>query len=144
MSTNVETGALEGAVNETTAAAADVVVDVEADGRPTVEGNAENDHEVDADDLDLGIDGDDEIMEMQHKIQELEDEAERLRQMTEQSATGNGDAASDHESVEMTPEQQAAQSQEQDRRSIYVGNVDYGSAPEELQEHFKSCGSIQR
>lgn len=31
-----------------------------------------------------------------------------------------------------------------DRRSIYVGNVDYGATPPELQEHFKNCGAINR
>ena len=29
-------------------------------------------------------------------------------------------------------------------RSVYVGNVDYGSTPEELQAHFASCGIIDR
>jgi len=33
---------------------------------------------------------------------------------------------------------------EMNRRSIYVGNVDYGSTPQELQEHFKNCGKILR
>ncbi len=27
---------------------------------------------------------------------------------------------------------------------MYVGNVDYGSTPEELQTHFQSCGIITR
>jgi RNA recognition motif-containing protein len=31
-----------------------------------------------------------------------------------------------------------------DSRSVYVGNVDYGTAPEELQAHFASCGTIDR
>jgi len=31
-----------------------------------------------------------------------------------------------------------------DARSIYVGNVDYSSSPEEIQQHFTSCGSINR
>ena len=31
-----------------------------------------------------------------------------------------------------------------DQRSVYVGNVDYGTAPEELQAHFNSCGTIDR
>merc|ERR1712176_1745263 len=34
--------------------------------------------------------------------------------------------------------------EEVDRRSVYAGNVDYRSTPEELQEHFKSCGQINR
>lgn len=33
---------------------------------------------------------------------------------------------------------------EVDTRSIYVGNVDYGATPPELQEHFKNCGAINR
>mmetsp|Transcript_87261 Transcript_87261/g.191786 ORF Transcript_87261/g.191786 Transcript_87261/m.191786 type:complete len:197 (-) Transcript_87261:225-815(-) len=34
--------------------------------------------------------------------------------------------------------------EEADKRSVYVGNVDYAATPEELQEHFKSCGGINR
>ena len=34
--------------------------------------------------------------------------------------------------------------EEVDSRSIYVGNVDYGATPEELQNHFQSCGTINR
>ena len=33
---------------------------------------------------------------------------------------------------------------EVDRRSVYVGQVDYGATPQELQEHFRSCGTINR
>eukprot|EP00188_Purpureofilum_apyrenoidigerum_P002673 Plantae.Rhodophyta-Purpureofilum_apyrenoidigerum.ctg27368.p1 GENE.Plantae.Rhodophyta-Purpureofilum_apyrenoidigerum.ctg27368~~Plantae.Rhodophyta-Purpureofilum_apyrenoidigerum.ctg27368.p1 ORF type:complete len:185 (-),score=47.70 Plantae.Rhodophyta-Purpureofilum_apyrenoidigerum.ctg27368:348-839(-) len=31
-----------------------------------------------------------------------------------------------------------------DNRSVYVGNVDYGAKPEELQAHFQDCGAINR
>jgi polyadenylate-binding protein 2 len=31
-----------------------------------------------------------------------------------------------------------------DSRSVYVGQVDYGATPEELQAHFQSCGTINR
>jgi polyadenylate-binding protein 2 len=34
--------------------------------------------------------------------------------------------------------------EEQDARSCYVGNVDYLATPEELQNHFQSCGTINR
>lgn len=30
------------------------------------------------------------------------------------------------------------------RRSVYVGNVDYGTTPQELQEHFNKCGKVVR
>ncbi|CAA2990068.1 polyadenylate-binding 1, partial [Olea europaea subsp. europaea] len=34
--------------------------------------------------------------------------------------------------------------EEVDSRSIYVGNVDYGCTPEEVQQHFQSCGTVNR
>ncbi|NWW93515.1 PABP2 protein, partial [Rhynochetos jubatus] len=39
-----------------------------------------------------------------------------------------------------TPEEKM----EVDRRSIYVGNVDYGGTAEELESHFNCCGHINR
>eukprot|EP00918_Siedleckia_nematoides_P102292 GHVU01223500.1.p1 GENE.GHVU01223500.1~~GHVU01223500.1.p1 ORF type:complete len:252 (+),score=27.47 GHVU01223500.1:88-843(+) len=33
---------------------------------------------------------------------------------------------------------------ESDLRSVYVGNVDYGSDPVQLREHFASCGAVTR
>merc|ERR1719221_1764817 len=69
-----------------------------------------------------------EIEEMQKKVQEMEEEAEKLKKLTD--------------SVEDTGE--GIDREEADKRSVYVGSVDYGSTPEELQEHFKSCGQINR
>jgi len=40
--------------------------------------------------------------------------------------------------------QPATDQEEQDNRSIYVGNVDYAASPEELQKHFASCGTMNR
>lgn len=40
--------------------------------------------------------------------------------------------------------QTAAQTEAQDARSIYIGNVDYAATPEELHAHFQSCGTINR
>lgn len=37
-----------------------------------------------------------------------------------------------------------AESDEVERRSVYVGNVDYASKPQELVDHFKACGAINR
>ena len=31
-----------------------------------------------------------------------------------------------------------------DEHSVFVSNVDYGADPEELQQHFKPCGTINR
>merc|ERR1719266_3135348 len=35
-------------------------------------------------------------------------------------------------------------SAEADSKSIYVGNVDYSTSPEELKEFFQSCGIVNR
>ncbi|KAK4480643.1 hypothetical protein RD792_013721 [Penstemon davidsonii] len=37
-----------------------------------------------------------------------------------------------------------AEKEEVDARSIYVGNVDYACTPEEVQQHFQSCGTVNR
>ena len=37
-----------------------------------------------------------------------------------------------------------AESEEIDKRSIFVGNVDYSASTEELREVFKECGAIER
>merc|ERR1719480_389468 len=58
----------------------------------------------------------------------MEEEAEKLKQLTD-SVEEQGEGI-DREEV--------------DKRSVYIGSVDYGSTPEEVQEHFKSCGQINR
>lgn len=68
---------------------------------------------------------------MKKRLKELEVEAERLQAMQAELQKESQDlAAEDKKDV--------------DARSIYVGNVDYGSTPEELQAHFQSCGTINR
>jgi len=42
------------------------------------------------------------------------------------------------------PQEGDKDSAEVDNRSVYVGNVDYSTIPEELQEFFKSCGVVNR
>ena len=64
-------------------------------------------------------------------MEAMESETARLRQMQSDL---------DQESAALI-EQKA---EDVDARSIYVGNVDYGATPEELQAHFASCGSILR
>merc|ERR1712066_357597 len=70
-----------------------------------------------------------EIEEMQRKVTEMEEEAEKLKKLTDSVEQEQGEGI-DREDV--------------DKRSVYIGQVDYGSTPEELQEHFKSCGQINR
>ncbi|KAH8552243.1 hypothetical protein BGW37DRAFT_491172 [Umbelopsis sp. PMI_123] len=73
---------------------------------------------------------DKELEAMKARVKEMEEEASKLRDMqAEVEKTMNG-PEEDKEAV--------------DSRSVYVGNVDYGTAPEELQAHFQSCGTINR
>ncbi|ORX71319.1 RNA-binding domain-containing protein [Linderina pennispora] len=86
----------------------------------------------DADDAD-GLDDDPELAALKKQMEEMEKEAQRLRELQEK----------------MTAEAEAEKSEEAaaddvDARSIYVGNVDYASTPEGLQEHFKGSGTINR
>jgi len=80
--------------------------------------------------------GEEPAAEIDHEIAELEQEMEYM----EKETAAVKDLSEKHD--EGTVEQGALM--ESDSRSVYVGNVDYGATPEELQEHFKSCGEINR
>jgi len=67
---------------------------------------------------------------MKKRVAEMEAEAAKLREMQASLDQARQDLSEDKEDV--------------DNRSIFVGNVDYSTSPEELQAHFQSCGSINR
>jgi polyadenylate-binding protein 2 len=67
---------------------------------------------------------------MKRRVQEMEEEAAKLRQMQASLDNDRNDLRENKEDV--------------DARSIFVGNVDYGASPEEIQAHFQNCGSINR
>jgi len=70
---------------------------------------------------------------MKRRVKEMEEEAAKLREM--QAAVEK----------EMTMAGlDFGNTAETDSRSVYVGNVDYSAAPEELQAHFQACGTINR
>lgn len=77
-------------------------------------------------------DGEDEeeIEAMKKRVQEMEAEAARLREMQSQLDSQSENLRESKEDI--------------DNRSIFVGNVDYGASPEEIQAHFQTCGSINR
>ncbi|KAF5838451.1 polyadenylate-binding protein 2-like protein [Dunaliella salina] len=78
-----------------------------------------------------------ELEKMKKRLRELEEEAARLRpsQPTSQGAGQPGD-------VNAPPTDEAKA--EADARSIFVGSVDYSCPPEEVQQHFQSCGTVNR
>ncbi|KAH8821031.1 hypothetical protein F5884DRAFT_766337 [Xylogone sp. PMI_703] len=71
-----------------------------------------------------------EISAMKRRVAEMEEEAAKLREMQATLDQQSHDLREDKEDI--------------DSRSIFVGNVDYGASPEEIQAHFQSCGSINR
>ncbi|EGC41240.1 RNP domain-containing protein [Histoplasma capsulatum var. duboisii H88] len=71
-----------------------------------------------------------EIAAMKRRVAEMESEAAKLREMQ---------ASLDQQSESLREDKEDI-----DARSIFVGNVDYGASPEEIQAHFQSCGSINR
>ncbi|MCJ1435483.1 cytoplasmic RNA-binding protein [Xylographa pallens] len=77
-----------------------------------------------------GGDDEEEISAMKRRVAEMEAEAAKLREMQASLDQNERDGREDKEDI--------------DARSIFVGNVDYGASPEEIQAHFQSCGSINR
>ncbi|KAF2461485.1 hypothetical protein BDY21DRAFT_87814 [Lineolata rhizophorae] len=75
-------------------------------------------------------DDEEEITAMKKRVEEMEAEAAKLREMQSQL---------DQQSPELRENKEDV-----DARSVFVGNVDYGASPEEIQAHFQSCGSINR
>lgn len=71
-----------------------------------------------------------EISAMRKRVQEMEAEAAKLREMQATLDQQQNDLRENKEDI--------------DARSIFVGNVDYGASPEEIQAHFQTCGSINR
>jgi len=90
---------------------------------------------------DAGVeeDIDDEIQALERDMQQMDQETQEVKEATDAAieakaaASGAGGVAGGLDAGDET-----------DKRSVYVGNVDYGATPEELQEHFKSCGAINR
>ncbi|KAK3995771.1 hypothetical protein QBC44DRAFT_319368 [Cladorrhinum sp. PSN332] len=76
------------------------------------------------------VNDEEEISAMKRRVAEMEAEAAKLREMQASLDQAQHDLSDNKEDV--------------DNRSIFVGNVDYSTSPEELQAHFQSCGSINR
>ncbi|PON71072.1 Splicing factor-like protein [Parasponia andersonii] len=80
-----------------------------------------------------------ELEDMKKRLKEMEEEAGALREMQAKVEKEMG-AVQDSSSTSATQ----AEKEEVDSRSIYVGNVDYACTPEEVQQHFQSCGTVNR
>lgn len=79
----------------------------------------------------------------QTSAEELEAMKTRLAQMEEETARLRAyQAQMEQEAAAKFPTDQ--EKLEADLRSVYVGSVDYGATPEELQQHFKEAGTVNR
>ncbi|XP_019172258.1 PREDICTED: polyadenylate-binding protein 2-like isoform X1 [Ipomoea nil] len=114
-------------------------------GEIPIEGELDGDMEPHGADVDMSTADDDavkELDEMKKRLKEMEEEAAALREMQAKvekemgAVQGETDPASDAASQ--------ASREEVDSRSIFVGNVDYACTPEEVQQHFQACGTVNR
>lgn len=84
-----------------------------------------------------------EIEDMKKRLKEMEEEAGALREMQAKVEKEMGSSATS-DPANAAADSTQAEKEEVDSRSIYVGNVDYGCSPEEVQQHFQSCGTVNR
>ena len=77
---------------------------------------------------------DSEIEAIKRRLRQAEEDAARLTQMQAQVVS----------EIHSSGAEDFVNSAESDARSVYVGNVDFGATPEELQAHFQTCGTINR
>ncbi|KAI0303130.1 hypothetical protein BC826DRAFT_1101261 [Russula brevipes] len=90
-----------------------------------------------------------EILLMKQRVEEMEREAKKLRELqaaaeraATESSTG-GERPEGEEAVPMDAEDDADKAMI-DGRSVFVGNVDYSATAEDIQAHFQACGTINR
>ncbi|GAA0172772.1 translation initiation factor [Lithospermum erythrorhizon] len=79
-----------------------------------------------------------ELDEMKKRLKEIEEEAAALREMQSKAEKDMGSVQDPNVATSQ------ASKEEVDSRSIFVGNVDYACTPEEVQQHFQSCGTVNR
>ncbi|KAL1328052.1 hypothetical protein AAHE18_13G347000 [Arachis hypogaea] len=94
-------------------------------------------------DVDMSAPDDDpevkELDEMKRRLKEMEEEATALREMQAKVEKEIGSVQDP-----ATAAASQANKEEADSRSVFVGNVDYACTPEEVQQHFQSCGTVNR
>ena len=87
----------------------------------------------------MEMDTREQLEEMKRMLKQMEEETTALREMQ---------AKVSQEMQIPDPATSAAADlggkQGVDSRSVFVGNVDYSCTPEEVQQHFQSCGTVNR
>lgn len=83
---------------------------------------------------------DPELEAIKARVREMEEEAEKLKEMQKEVDTQMNLTSP----TTASPFPSAEEKMDADARSVYVGNVDYGATAEELEQHFHGCGSVNR
>ncbi|GKY97358.1 hypothetical protein MPSEU_000694200 [Mayamaea pseudoterrestris] len=111
------------------------------EAQPTTEKTAADHHEDQVADDD---DDDEDLEKLQAEIARMEEQAaliakenEELQRKRQQLVGTKADESAAKAGSEKTQLQR-------DGNSIYVGQVDYSTTPEELLAHFEACGSVER
>lgn len=120
------------------------------DGTPAISGAAEaadtgDNPGKDDDDDDINP----ELEEIKKRIKAMSEEAKKVDEDTMSSPTVRSPAGKATRSRAPTPRGGPSKpppenSLEADRRSVYVGNVDYSAATDDLRDFFSACGEVRR
>mmetsp|Transcript_23791 Transcript_23791/g.25429 ORF Transcript_23791/g.25429 Transcript_23791/m.25429 type:complete len:136 (-) Transcript_23791:2545-2952(-) len=94
---------------------------------------------VGGDDAAVDEDEEDDLEKLQKEIERMEAEAARITK--EADEIGKGEVTSG-ESVGKKDDE--GENSSRDGNSVYVGQVDYSTTPEELLGHFEACGTVER
>lgn len=88
---------------------------------------------------------DNDFDDINEKLRQIEQEAEKIRAMqNEVEKQFQGSVGSTGSPGVVASQLSLEEKMLVDGRSIYVGNVDYSATPDQLEEHFRGCGSIER
>jgi len=100
---------------------------------------------------DAAEDDEEDLEKLQEEIRQMEEEAARLAKETEEleKEKDGGDGAksgggSKGAAAASGGDGAAADQIKRDGCSVYVGQVDYSTTPEELLAHFEACGQVER
>jgi polyadenylate-binding protein 2 len=88
-----------------------------------------------------------DLEKLQAEIARMEEEAARIAKETEElkaKSKSAGDKAAATAATTTDKAATAADGVKRDGLSVYVGQVDYTSTPEELLAHFEACGTVER
>lgn len=116
------------------AAASTAEAAMKAEGEDHVEGDEEEEVE----------DEEESLEKLQEEIARMEEEAARLSQETKEISGKMAFAADGSTAAAVDGAASAQQQAAKDACSVYVGQVDYSTTPEELLAHFGACGTIER